>query len=264
MHFYHFNIADYRKDTGHLTLEEHYTYRLLLDEYYLAEAPISLDKRAVMRKLRLTLDQANILDQVLEDFFIETDRGYLHPRVESELAKIYEKSEKAKASINARWHRKGYERNTNVIRSKYEHDTKVILPKTQDPIPKTQVKKERAKQNKFVPPTHSQLVDYMKKAGLVFDANVFLDHFISNGWRVGGKSPMKDWKAAARNFAKREASFSGKGMKGANGKLQMPRQDEDLESFADKYDLPKANPGESYPQYRGRLRSAIELREARK
>ncbi|WP_166333018.1 hypothetical protein [Sphingobacterium chungjuense] len=28
----------------------------------------------------------------------------------------------------------------------------------------------------------------------------FVDHYSSNGWLVDGKSPMKDWKAAARNW----------------------------------------------------------------
>ena len=28
----------------------------------------------------------------------------------------------------------------------------------------------------------------------------FNNHFSSNGWKVGGRAPMKDWKAAARNW----------------------------------------------------------------
>ena len=32
------------------------------------------------------------------------------------------------------------------------------------------------------------------------EAQRFLNHFESNSWKVGGKSPMKDWKAAVRNW----------------------------------------------------------------
>jgi hypothetical protein len=40
------------------------------------------------------------------------------------------------------------------------------------------------------------------------DAEAFFDHFTSNGWRVGGKSPMRNWKAALRNWQRNAAKFS--------------------------------------------------------
>lgn len=137
MHYYPFHVADYRKDAGHLTPEEHYVYRWLIDEYYLSEKPICLDKRKLMRRMRLTPDQESVLDQVLLDFFIETDKGYKHTRIEAEIARWYEKSAKARASIMRRWHPDGdpNENDTDVIRSNESSNTKVILPKTQDPIP---------------------------------------------------------------------------------------------------------------------------------
>jgi hypothetical protein len=32
------------------------------------------------------------------------------------------------------------------------------------------------------------------------EANKFYNYFSSNGWLVGGKTPMKNWKAAAKNW----------------------------------------------------------------
>lgn len=32
------------------------------------------------------------------------------------------------------------------------------------------------------------------------ECSAFMDHFQSNGWRVGGKTPMRDWKAAMRGW----------------------------------------------------------------
>lgn len=40
-------------------------------------------------------------------------------------------------------------------------------------------------------------------------AVAFWDHFESNGWKVGGKTPMQDWKAAARGWSRRELESKG-------------------------------------------------------
>lgn len=39
------------------------------------------------------------------------------------------------------------------------------------------------------------------------EAAAFHDHFQSNGWRVGGKTPMVDWQAAFRGWMRRRANF---------------------------------------------------------
>ena len=51
MHYYQFNIADYRKDTAHLSLLEHGVYRQLLDWYYISEEPIPKETQVVFRRL---------------------------------------------------------------------------------------------------------------------------------------------------------------------------------------------------------------------
>lgn len=39
------------------------------------------------------------------------------------------------------------------------------------------------------------------------EAQKFFNHFESNGWKVGGKSPMKNWQAAARNWILNSKNF---------------------------------------------------------
>jgi uncharacterized protein YdaU (DUF1376 family) len=85
LHYYNFNIADYRADTAHLSLIEHGIYRQLIDWYYLDEKPIPKETQVVMRRLRLGSDELHYLENVLQDFFLKTDTGYFHSRIEQEL-----------------------------------------------------------------------------------------------------------------------------------------------------------------------------------
>jgi hypothetical protein len=53
----------------------------------------------------------------------------------------------------------------------------------------------------FAVPVFNEIQDYFKsqKYPLV-EASKFYNYFQSNGWLVGGRTKMKDWKAAARNW----------------------------------------------------------------
>ena len=55
------------------------------------------------------------------------------------------------------------------------------------------------KRTRFVPPSIADVKNYSDANGLNVDAERFVDFYSSKGWTVG-KSPMKDWKAAARNW----------------------------------------------------------------
>jgi hypothetical protein len=54
---------------------------------------------------------------------------------------------------------------------------------------------------KDIPPELPQVMKFFEAQNFpVLEAQRFYNYFQSNGWRVGGKSPMKDWHAAARNW----------------------------------------------------------------
>jgi hypothetical protein len=42
------------------------------------------------------------------------------------------------------------------------------------------------------------------------EAEKFFNYFQSNGWKVGGRAPMKDWQAAARNWILNADKFASK------------------------------------------------------
>ena len=104
LHYYTHNIGDYRRDTSHLTLLEHGVYRQLLDQYYLNEEPITLDLDKLYRHLSVrTEEEKNALTNVLQDFFIETEDGYVHKRCNDTITEYQSKSEKASKAAKIRW-----------------------------------------------------------------------------------------------------------------------------------------------------------------
>jgi len=61
--------------------------------------------------------------------------------------------------------------------------------------------KTTSDQSKGTPNSLHEVILYFKeKNTATIEAEKFYNHFQSNGWLVGGKSKMKDWKAAARNW----------------------------------------------------------------
>lgn len=87
----------------------------------------------------------------------------------------------------------------------------------------TSSKRERgARSKRFVEPNTGQVSGYMQSKGLSKyqadrEAEKFVNHFESNGWKIGGKAPMKSWEAAVRNWIGRMSDF-GKSPNGSEAK----------------------------------------------
>jgi hypothetical protein len=55
--------------------------------------------------------------------------------------------------------------------------------------------------NKMLIPSLDEVIVFFKSENFrEIEAQKFFNYFESNGWKVGGKTPMKNWKAAARNW----------------------------------------------------------------
>ena len=140
MNYYPFHVGDYIAHTAHLDPMEDIAYRRLLDLYYMQEMPLPQDTAKLARLIRMR-DRADVVATILEEFFTETDDGWRHDRCDSELAKISEKSQKAResaaASVKARQEKRASEeRSTDAERPLNERSTDAELPNTQYPIPK--------------------------------------------------------------------------------------------------------------------------------
>ena len=61
------------------------------------------------------------------------------------------------------------------------------------------------------PPTLEFVKIYFDEKGVSsIEAEKFFNYFESNGWLVGGRAKMKDWKAAARNWILNIPKFAPK------------------------------------------------------
>lgn len=95
MHYYQFNIGDYRAATAHLSNEEDLAYRRLLDMYYDTENQIPLDTQWVAKRLRLDTE---VVKSVLLDMFKLTEAGWHHGRCETVIEQYHAMAEKNRAN----------------------------------------------------------------------------------------------------------------------------------------------------------------------
>ena len=105
MHYYQFNIGDYKAHTEHLEPMEDLAFRRMMDWCYLHEKPLPLDIKEIERLIRMRTHSESIA-YVLETYFERTAKGYANSRIMHEIEKYQEKSEKAKKSAQARWNKK--------------------------------------------------------------------------------------------------------------------------------------------------------------
>ena len=83
-----------------------------------------------------------------------------------------------------------------------------------------EVKKEENKSKRvlFAPPKLADLDAHaVEKGWHDFDSHAFLDHYESNGWKVG-KNPMKSWRAAASGWHRRQKEYQGNNGSGTQPK----------------------------------------------
>ena len=201
MHYYQFNIADYRKDTQHLTPIEHYIYRELMDWYYLDETAIPTETERVTRRLRLGSENNPEVISVLQEYFIETVEGWGHGRIEREISTYHTKAETARVN-GSKGGRPKKPRKTKAVNLANPEKSKRLA--NQEPL--TNNHKPINKGNgRFAPPSLIDIKRFIKDNNYSVSADAFIAHYESNGWKVG-KNKMKDWQAALRGWETRDKS----------------------------------------------------------
>jgi len=215
MHYYQHNIADYRKDTSHLSLLEHGIYRQLIDTYHLDELPLCGDYAKLMRSHSIrTNEEIQALENVLNDFFMLTENGYTHKCCDKVIEKYHLKSQKASDSAKVRWDKptKSCELHANALRSICDDNAIGMLTINHKPI--TNIKtlsskpefddavglsvKNKIKKETQIPDDFAISEAVRKWAELKGYSNLddHLDNFITSCQAKGYK--YSDWDAAFR------------------------------------------------------------------
>lgn len=153
-------------------------YWAIIEELYQNANAMQLECERIAFELRTDKER---IASIVQDFdLFEIDGEFFHsPSVQKRLDMRNSKSQKASESAKKRWN------NANAMRTHSEGNA---------------IKESKVKENKvkFIPPT----IDELKKEFPELDSQRFHDFYTSKGWMVG-KTKMKDWKAAARNWLRR-------------------------------------------------------------
>lgn len=99
---------------------------------------------------------------------------------------------------------------SNIENGGLETSEPLLYKPSQDKPIQTRPEKEGGARARFRAPTPDEVRAFAEEAGLSLDAERFCDFYASKGWTVG-KSKMRDWRAAARNWARRDAVGKGAG-----------------------------------------------------
>lgn len=72
-------------------------------------------------------------------------------------------------------------------------------------------KGKKKRKEPFQKPDIAEVAAYAAENELKLDPQAFMDHYDACGWVVGKNKPMRDWKAAVRNWVRRNGEFGGAG-----------------------------------------------------
>lgn len=225
MHYYQFNVSDYKSHTEHLELLEDLAYRRMLDWCYLHEKPLPKSKDEIARIIRMR-SHSDCIAVVLREFFTKIDDGeWIHKRVFLEIEKANAKSSKARESAKARWDK--VSSNANALRPQSDSNaTQDTIPNTQDTLPK----KKRGK--KFTPPSLQEISEYIRDKKYHVDPDSFINFYESKGWMVG-KNKMKSWKACIATWEKRNETNGQGQSNGFDGRSRAQKVSDRVDELAE-------------------------------
>ena len=88
-----------------------------------------------------------------------------------------------------------------------EQVTEQVSNQVNEQVNNNRTKKQSNKETKkqvFIRPSLDDVRQYIRENYLSVDPERFFDYYEANGWKISGKSQMKDWKAAVRNWNRRD------------------------------------------------------------
>ncbi len=171
-----FYTSDFLVGTAPMTWEEKGVYITLLC-YQHQLGPLS--------KEQITKIVGYFPDKILVKFRLENDKYVnLRMREETKRRSLYCESRKKNAKKAHRAYAKHMDNHMETITEDIDTDIKSYLPNN-------------------IPDTIDRVIEFFtNNVSTKEEAEKYFDYFKSNGWKVG-RSSMKDWQAAARNWIRR-------------------------------------------------------------
>jgi uncharacterized protein YdaU (DUF1376 family) len=152
-------------------------------------------------------DMMNVCKTYDEDIwskFVKTEEGYYNQRMKEEADKRRNYSEsrrqnklKAKKTEDMMNISSSYEQHMENENENINDNINVVI---YDNI------KIENKSKRFIKPELFEVQNYFEELGSLTEAEGFYNYYESNGWKVG-RNPMKDWKAATRNWIKNAKNY---------------------------------------------------------
>ncbi len=225
MHYYQFNIGDYRRDTAHLSYLEHGIYRCLIDTYMLDQSPLSGDINEIMRKHSIkTASEKKALRNVLRDFFQFENDKFLNSRCDETIISYNAKSLKASESAKKRWGKDAKAMRTHSEgNANHKPITNNHKPLTNINIPAKAVKRKRSLPEDFILDGEKKdlAINYwLKKNRADLDVDEIFEQFTTY-CQANGKSYL-DWDAAWRTWYVNAVKFE-RNQNGQVGNRQFTR-----------------------------------------
>lgn len=213
MYYYKFNIADWHLATSHLMLEEEAIYFKLINYYYDTEQPIPKETQTVIRRLRLG-NYSDMVNLVLQEFFILEDDGWHHVRCDQEIEKYHDKAENNKkvGKLGGRPRKnKDLETNPQITQTVSKNNPQETLTKNQEPLTNNHSSGAKAPKAKRldIDSLPTDWLEFCKttrpdlKPQSVFDQ--FKDYWVAQSGQKGSKL---DWSATWRNWVRNQRQQS--------------------------------------------------------
>jgi len=96
MNYYEHHIGDFAEATAHLSFVEDAAYSRLIRKYYAQEKPLPIELSKVQRLVGArTKEEKKAVEDVLSEFFFQTEEGWRNSRCDEEIAKFHAKQPKA-------------------------------------------------------------------------------------------------------------------------------------------------------------------------
>lgn len=207
---YSHHIADFRRDTSHLSHEQRGVYRDLLDAYYFNAGNLTCDLDQLARIISVqTQSERTALAGAVAEYFTTRNGRLRQKRADEEIDRIRDKSIKAKASAIAK-HQK-YNNKEPCVRTA-NGDANVVLTMNHEPLtikedtpptpseektPKPKVKKNARSSSQISDEFSPDLSGIALASELNIDLEIVRREFVDY-WKSVGK-PMCDWQATFRN-----------------------------------------------------------------